>query len=590
VVRRVHIFPPDVDPGAPPAPGARALAGGPRPAFRLRDLGWEPVDLLGSFGDRAQAAALDEALSAADAVEAALAGAGLEPALVRILQAEAARLVCAWRRFEAALGEADELIVHETTGAVSRDRGAAFLRFLQADPGPGDGARLAAAVLERVDRVNRLAARCLLPGLPYVVDQRSESGRFRLDARVGRLRIAYLRPGEGPRRGRLRLVSGIQGWSQRRLLVPLDGDGAVGRRLAASGALARWPAGLAGLLGASAGRYLASRRHAAVFLERARGRRITGLYNELITPGVAGIASALHGAGHDVILISHGSLCVHGEPRARRIAELLARAGLNWSASATHFVPRAPIIAGTFPAPSRGHVLPARFTRLPAVPPRPPSPFVILHAGNYVRWGNVAYIAPTESEYLEALVHMADAVEANPHLRLDVRIKAGVVQTGEAEQAIQRTATRVGGDVFARARGWSSRVVRSAERTFAEALARADLVVSEGLTATMHEALEAGKPVLLHTVTDRFAHMPARAEPPTPGDRAAVYRCGSGPRLGAMLEAIRVAHQDAPLTEAELVPHRWPPGSPPVEAALAAVVTGRHALCAVDGDLTEERV
>jgi hypothetical protein len=375
------------------------------------------------------------------------------------------------------------------------------------------------------------------------------------------------------------LSLGIDGRRARRILIPIERDGGpdgLNPDVWLDPALAGLPRLVLATLRTAAGNYLSARRYLAAFLSFTQRHRFVGIFNELLSASTSGIASALRAAGHPTILINHGSLCVHDEGPVERLLSLRAHAGINSSKNATHLVPRAPYILRGLPDASKHEILRCRFNNAASTLTKEDEgkrPFVILHAGNYVSWGGAAFINPTESEYFQALLDMAAAVESNPALRLEVRIKVGIVQPENwREQPLNSKTRLVDPDQFSSLHPWSERVVPSPQPKFMDALARSDLLVSDGPTATIAEALEAGKPVLFHTLTDRFCHMPARTELPTADDRSAVYWCPSGEMLPRTLEAIRLAHANRPLTETELAPHRWPADSPDIATEIKRTV------------------
>jgi hypothetical protein len=91
----------------------------------------------------------------------------------------------------------------------------------------------------------------------------------------------------------------------------------------------------------------------------------------------------------------------------------------------------------------------------------------------------------------------------------------------------------------------------------------ADLVVTEGLTAVMFEALEQRIPVLLlQTTPNAIPSLPAMKLPASLPfeERSAVYSSDVGQDLSLVLAQIKAAHQGAPLQDVELVPYVWTDG------------------------------
>jgi hypothetical protein len=93
-----------------------------------------------------------------------------------------------------------------------------------------------------------------------------------------------------------------------------------------------------------------------------------------------------------------------------------------------------------------------------------------------------------------------------------------------------------------------------------ELLENADVVVTEGMTAVMFEALEMRRPVVLLVPDPRAipalpaAHM---AEIAGTGKRAAVYVANPQDDLVALLRNLHHLHLNKPLTDAEVAPYIW---------------------------------
>jgi hypothetical protein len=176
-------------------------------------------------------------------------------------------------------------------------------------------------------------------------------------------------------------------------------------------------------------------------------------------------------------------------------------------------------------------------------------PFHVLHASNSMRYfSRPAWLYENVNELVAgaaALVRAGLAVENTTYM---VRTKMRRFEMNEE---------------ILRARFPASDRIEIASRhtrPFAEDLDRADLLVAFRSTTIM-QALFARKPVLLWGVTRRYQELPGRMEPPTPGDRGAVYTVAREADLEPMIAAIRDAHMDRPLTDAELAPYVPPAGT-----------------------------
>ena len=108
--------------------------------------------------------------------------------------------------------------------------------------------------------------------------------------------------------------------------------------------------------------------------------------------------------------------------------------------------------------------------------------------------------------------------------------------------------------------------------------AASKIAISRGASVahatTIEEALLARTPVLLWGPTERYRQLPARLDPPTADDRAAVYGVRSRDALGPMVQAILEAHAGRPLTDNEIADHVWPEGTPTLQDLAETIAAG----------------
>jgi hypothetical protein len=177
---------------------------------------------------------------------------------------------------------------------------------------------------------------------------------------------------------------------------------------------------------------------------------------------------------------------------------------------------------------------------------------MILLADSYASWWYThGWVYLTSDEYVAAARTLCEAVADLPDCRLLVRAK----KKPECDLAALEALTEPPANC----------AIKIRDVPFQDDLANADLLVGFHST-TIEEALHARVPVLLWGGTGRYRYLAARETPPTPDDRAAVYRVTNASMLRPMLAAILDAHVGRPLSDAEVADHVWPTQVPGVEA------------------------
>lgn len=191
-----------------------------------------------------------------------------------------------------------------------------------------------------------------------------------------------------------------------------------------------------------------------------------------------------------------------------------------------------------------------------------PGRFRILHAGNYQNWSDFfPWVAETSAEFVESLSQLARAVADNPQIELVIRIRPKL----EVDLDVVRQMVPLAGNV----------TVCGVEEDFLEQLAGADMLASF-FSTTVEQAAQMGKPVLLFGRTRRFLQLPARLDPPTANDRAAIYAVHEPDGLSAMLTAC-AEHHRKPLHADEYARYNFLPGTPGLDALAAGIAAGRGA-------------
>ncbi len=252
--------------------------------------------------------------------------------------------------------------------------------------------------------------------------------------------------------------------------------------------------------------------------------------------------------GRQVVLFNHASHTPQTEEPSKTIGDLWASLGRIYSDHATILAVRYPTIAELIRmlSPHGDKVVGVRQNRrLASTQDQDKRKFQITFAGNYVGENNhIPWMLETPDEFINGIAELAQAVGQIPEAKLVIRLKPQNNKTEINLAAIRQFVPDY------------PNVEISNEGSFKQALAATDLLVA-CISTTIDEALGAGRPVLLHSTSNRYHHLPGMATPPTVDHRGAVYVSGKTP-LVALLKGIIDAHQNRPLSEAELSTYTWP--------------------------------
>ncbi|NBB97418.1 MAG: hypothetical protein GVY34_04495 [Alphaproteobacteria bacterium] len=284
-----------------------------------------------------------------------------------------------------------------------------------------------------------------------------------------------------------------------------------------------------------------------------RGAPVQASFNHVGDAVVAGFQASLRKAGVPCDMASHGALAAWGTGPRQRVAAHLG-AMYNAFPGMTTLRPRA------------RHLLPetvsARIqTRCRVTPPAPrrAGPFRIYAVPNFRPWSEGFWgITNTCFDTLAVLAAMAGVVRHSDDLEMFLRIKltAKDIANPRKRPANRGLFPEDAAHLLCPADG-----VHDASRgAHSGYLADADLVVTEGLTAVMFEALEARRPVLLILPDPRA--VPALPAAPLgrlaePGFRSAVYSASIHDDLAIGVHRLSLAHKDKPLLDEEIAPFIW---------------------------------
>ena len=290
-------------------------------------------------------------------------------------------------------------------------------------------------------------------------------------------------------------------------------------------------------------------------LLRRTGRPEGAIFNHVGNAAIAGAVAALTEAGVPCEMESHGCLLRTGEARHDAVARILGPAIYNSFPGLTRVAPRSPLQARD----AQPGVAVVRTARLSLAPPA--SPFHLLYAPNFQPWNDCYHGFVIDCfDTVRAGAALARAVARTPGLSLSIRIKTTAADTAkQGVGALRGVMPEDLADCLDPAAG----VTDASWGSHAEAMGRAGMVVTEGPTAVVFEALERRMPVVLLGAPGVTATLPGRplSQAAADGTRAAVYLAQPSEALGAELSAVARLHEGAPLTDAELAPYVWTPAT-----------------------------
>ncbi|MBI1417776.1 MAG: hypothetical protein GC146_11185 [Limimaricola sp.] len=287
------------------------------------------------------------------------------------------------------------------------------------------------------------------------------------------------------------------------------------------------------------------------------GRPERARFNFIKHEGMAGFASALSDLGVETTMLSHGCMVPHGPDVRRRVAERLSSAIYNSHPSIKVIAPRSPLqAAGKLP----WQVVDSVVRLVPPAAEAPASlPFRVLFAPNYLPWHECFHgMAISDFDTYHCIEALAGVIAGLDDFRMDLRIRTTPLDVANAKRVPELIAIKP--EDVAHLIAPEKGIYDATYGSHATLIAEADLVVTEGVTAVIFEALEARKPVLLlqrsreltpslpsWTLVDLANHI----------DRNAVYSASIADDLAAVLQMIRTRHNGRPLRNEELSGLIW---------------------------------
>lgn len=280
------------------------------------------------------------------------------------------------------------------------------------------------------------------------------------------------------------------------------------------------------------------------------------VFNHIAHAGLAGIADCLKSLNVPLRMASHGALVAHGSPERLALAQAICRSINNTHPAISQIEPRSPMQAKDAFDGQKIHKV-RRIAPMPET--RPEAGFTIYAAPNFQPWYECYFgLSVACFDIVDILENLArSAGKLGNGATVLVRIKTTTQDVAKASKI--PTIRGVLPDDISQilAMGAVEDACFGSHRGY---LDRSDLVVTEGVTAVMFEALEARKPVLLlQPAAGHEAALPGRslAQAMGEGRRAAVYVASIEEDLPPMLDWLDRQHRGKPLTDAEVAPWVW---------------------------------
>ena len=294
------------------------------------------------------------------------------------------------------------------------------------------------------------------------------------------------------------------------------------------------------------------------WLEQLKCPPIKAQFNNAGSISLAAMGHALGEQETEVDFFSHGAMVSHGTPDRKFITEILSRSIYNEPDYATVLLPRSPLQVCAEDSDSK-IVSKVRLAteQEPTGQANSDRPFRIYLAPNFLSWF-VCFHGLTQScfEAEYCIRKLVETVRELPNVELYLRIKTTVQDNARklAKMPTRGLLPADISDVFDPVKG----IIDATHGSHQKYLGDADLVVTEGATAVMFEALENRKPVLfLNRDVSREPSLPAIRLPGAIAERGACYTASAVKDLKAVIALLESQHKDKPLTNLELSSYVW---------------------------------
>ncbi|QFT28921.1 hypothetical protein FIV00_00330 [Labrenzia sp. THAF82] len=297
----------------------------------------------------------------------------------------------------------------------------------------------------------------------------------------------------------------------------------------------------------------------AGFLKR-NGLPRSAILNHVRDEGLAGFASALHETNVECRLYSHGALMSYGNTPRHKIVDTIGAGHFNSAPSMSHLVPRSPLQVQKSDNRQMVEKLP-HVTVLANVPTENGSTFKLYYAPNFLPWPqNLWGISPSCFDTVRCIEKFCAVVADISQIELFLRIKTTTRDTAQKGRFFENRGLYP--QDVQHVLDPSNGIIDASFGSHKTYLENADLVVTEGLTSVMFDALEGRKPVLLLNRSALVVpSMPAWSikDLLESDGRAAVYAASLDDPLRKVIETIHRKHKGRPLVDKELERYVWLP-------------------------------
>ena len=279
-------------------------------------------------------------------------------------------------------------------------------------------------------------------------------------------------------------------------------------------------------------------------------------FNVVSAPAHSGFAEAVQAVGAQTQMTSHGALVSYGTGARNKVSDVLGRCFFNSFPAMTELLPRSPLQA-------RSKWSGQNVRSISRVVPVPSFKALentrVLYAPNFRNWSTTYFgLTVTCFETKECMHALSKALAGNATFDLRIRLKttaADLASNKNLENHQRGLLPEDVADLFQ-----ANNIHDASLGAHSEELERADIIITEGLTAVMFEALERRKPLVLLRRSPLFLpSLPAwtAADLRARHGRNAIYFLTAEDDLSACLSEISKRHKGEALTDAELSDLVW---------------------------------
>ncbi len=283
------------------------------------------------------------------------------------------------------------------------------------------------------------------------------------------------------------------------------------------------------------------------------------LFNHVADPIHSGFVAALAQARVKTYMSSHGAMVVTGNALQRKIKDILSKNIYNDHPEVSVAIPRSPQQITANRDSDEERIERDRYLiykKYKANTSRVEKEYFVGYAPNFLSWSDCYHgltISCFETQVcLKSLVH---AITFIGDVSLGVRIKTTVK---DRDAGYADVTSRGVNPVDIIDSISNKNVINCSGDSYKDFLSKSDLIVTEGVSSVVFDALEQGIPVLLLNYASNRAPMVAakRVDELSPAQRAPVYWASVEDDLPRVLDSIRKRHVE-PLSIKELSEYVW---------------------------------